>query len=158
MKGRKGPIAHAPDVPVLHWIDVAIFDMAAIVFVIPDQVLPETALPDAAFTAFATILLNRSVFGMDLENTILMSRQRTEKSASSAGSVQMAVNVIGQYDEGVNSKWMALARAACCLTQRFDLLGQKSAATIEEIGRKEPARARHKRATIIGHVGRPEAP
>jgi hypothetical protein len=49
---------------------------------------------------------------------------------------------------------MSLACAARRLTQRLDLLGQKTAATIEKIRREKPASARDKRATIIGHIAK----
>ena len=51
MKRRIRPILNSADQAVLHRIDHAIFDVARVVGLIPDQVLPEPALPDAAFTA-----------------------------------------------------------------------------------------------------------
>jgi len=62
------------------------------------------------------------------------------------------VNVVGQYDECVDMEWVPLARAACGLTQGFDLVSQKTAATIKEICREEPASSRDKCATIIWHA------
>ena len=54
MKGRVGPIADTIDKTVFHWVDVAIFDVAAIVVIVSDQVFLETPLPDAPFTARPT--------------------------------------------------------------------------------------------------------
>ena len=48
MKRRIRPVAHARDQAVLERIDVAIFDMACIIGVIADEMLPEPRLPDAA--------------------------------------------------------------------------------------------------------------
>ena len=45
------PIAHAGDETVLDRIDVAILDVAAEIFIVADEMLPEPALPDAAFAA-----------------------------------------------------------------------------------------------------------
>jgi hypothetical protein len=59
--------------------------------------------------------------------------------------------MIRQHDASVDVKWISFACAVCCFTQRIDLVGQKSATAIEEIGREESAPAWHKRATIIGH-------
>jgi hypothetical protein len=36
---------------MLDWVDVAILDMPRVIGVIPDQVLPEPSLPDAALIA-----------------------------------------------------------------------------------------------------------
>jgi hypothetical protein len=62
------------------------------------------------------------------------------------------VNVVGQYDECVDVEWVPFACAARGLTQGFDLFGQKTAATIEEICREEPASSGDKCATVIWHT------
>jgi len=62
------------------------------------------------------------------------------------------MNVVGQYDECVDVEWVPLARATRGLTQGFDLVGQKTAATIEEICCEEPASSRDKCATVIWHA------
>src|SRR5262249_24085208 len=149
MKRRKGPIAHAPDKPVLHRIDIAIFYVTAIILVIPDQVLPEAALPDTAFAAFPTDFTQPLGLWYRLRERNLDQSPARRKVGIVGGQNPNGVNVIGQYDECVDSKWMSLARAARRLTQSVDLLRQKTAATIEEIRREEPASAWDKRATII---------
>jgi len=49
MKRGIRPVAHARDEAVLERADVAIFDVAGVVGLVTDQMLPEPALPDAAF-------------------------------------------------------------------------------------------------------------
>jgi hypothetical protein len=75
---------------MFHGVDVAIFDVAAIAVIVPDQMPPETALPDAPFTArptnSASPLGRRHRLGED----DLISRQRVEKSVSPSGRVQIA--------------------------------------------------------------------
>ena len=61
------------------------------------------------------------------------------------------VNVAGQYDECVDVKWAPLVRAPRGLTQGFDLVSPKTAATIAEICCEEPASSRDKCATVIWH-------
>ena len=51
MKRGMRPIAHARDEAMLERIDMAVFDMARIIGFVADQMLPEPALPDAAFVA-----------------------------------------------------------------------------------------------------------
>ncbi len=46
------PIGRAIGVPVLHWIDVHVIDVAVKIIFITDQVLPKATLPNASF-AFA---------------------------------------------------------------------------------------------------------
>ena len=129
---------------MFHGVDVAIFDVAAIFLIVLDQVLPETALPDAPFTArptnFASPLGRRYRLGeYDLDQSParrkirVAFRQRPNR-----------VDVVGQYDECVDAKWMPLARAAGRFTQRLDLVYEETAATIEQICREEPASSRDK--------------
>ena len=71
MKRGIRPIAHARDEAVLERIDVAIFDVARIVGLVADQVLPKSPLPDAALVA-------RDANGAEP----LMLRQRSREPAS----------------------------------------------------------------------------
>ena len=90
MKRGMRPVAHARDEPVLERVDITIFDVARIIGLVPDQMLPETALPDSAFVAREANGAGRSCFGSALANRVLISRQRVEKSQSSGGSFQIA--------------------------------------------------------------------
>jgi len=49
VKRRMRPIADPRDQPMLERVDVAIFDMARVISLIADQMLPEPPLPDATF-------------------------------------------------------------------------------------------------------------
>ena len=51
MKRGMRPIAHARDEAVLERIDIAVFDVARIISLVTNQVLPEPPLPNAAFVA-----------------------------------------------------------------------------------------------------------
>ena len=48
MEGRIRPIDRPPHVPMLHRVDGAVVGIVAELVFIPDQVLPEPPLPDAA--------------------------------------------------------------------------------------------------------------
>jgi hypothetical protein len=105
--------------------------VAAIVLIVLDQVLPEPALLDAPFTArptnFASPLGHRYRLGKyDIDQSPARRKIRVAFRQS-----PNRVNVAGQYDECVDAKWMPLARAAGCLTQRLDLVYEETAATIE---------------------------
>ena len=137
---------------MFHRVDVAIFDVAAIVVIVPDQVLPETALPDPPFAArptnFASPLGRRHRLGEDDLDLSPAGR----KIGVAFGQSPNRVNVVGQHDERVNAKWMPVKGAAGRFTQRLDLVGEETAATIEQVRREEPASSRDKCATIIGHT------
>ena len=50
MKAGVGPIGGSLDEAVFHRVVVDVVDVVAVVGVVPDQVLPIPALPDAAFS------------------------------------------------------------------------------------------------------------
>lgn len=83
------PIAYTCDEAVLEGVNPAILDVARIVDIVSDQVLPETALPDAALVARDTNGA-ASRLGRVFAKRLLMSRQRVEKSLSPGGSVKTA--------------------------------------------------------------------
>ena len=51
MKRGIRPIAYPRNEAVLERIDMAVFDVACVIGLVADQVLPEPALPDTAFIA-----------------------------------------------------------------------------------------------------------
>ena len=75
---------------MLHRIDVTIFDVADIIRLVPDKMLPKPPLPDAALVARLRTSLIRSCFGNACANRDLINRQRSEKSASPGGNVHTA--------------------------------------------------------------------
>ena len=75
---------------VLDGIVIAIFDVAGVVGLVTDQMLPEPALPDAAFVPRRTDNAQPLIRWECLANRVLISLQRTEKLASSGGSFQIA--------------------------------------------------------------------
>src|SRR5262249_2502578 len=152
VKRRERPIAYTRDKSMLHGINVAIFNVTAVVLLIPDQVLPETALPYTALTARATDFAQPLRPRDRLREHDLDQSPSHRKIRVSFGQSPNRVNVVGQYDECADVEWVPLACAARGLTQGFDLVGQKSAATIEEICREEPASSRDKRAPVIWHA------
>ena len=84
------PIADAGDKRVLDRVDVAILDVAGVVGVVSDQVLPKTALPAAALASHLPHAAQLLVLGIERANRDLINRQRIEKSASPGGSVHTA--------------------------------------------------------------------
>lgn len=98
------PVANARDEAVLDRIDGAIFDVAAEIFVVADQMFPEPALPDPAFAARdadrAALLGLRDGLGeADLDQPPaqrkigVIRRQRPNR-----------VNVIGQHHHRVDGE------------------------------------------------------
>ena len=83
------PIADAGDQAVLDRIDVTKLDVAAEILIVVDQMFPEPTLPARSPRAMRTGP-RRSVLGTALAKSILISRQRNEKSASPGGSVKTA--------------------------------------------------------------------
>ena len=83
------PIAHPRNEAMLERIDVAVFDVTRIIRLVTDQMLPESALPDAAFVASNPNGTAPFLLGSARANRLLISRQRVEKSQSPGGSCQI---------------------------------------------------------------------
>src|SRR5262249_35451208 len=117
-----------------------------------DQMLPEAALPDTPLTARPA----------DFAQPLRLRDRRREYDFDQSpprGKVRVAfrqspdrMKVVGQHDECVDVEWVPLARAARGLTQGLDVVGQKTAAPIEEISGKNPPPAGDKDSPIIGHA------
>jgi hypothetical protein len=125
MKRGIRPIAHARDEAVLERIDMAILDVACVIRLVADQVLPERALPDTAFIA-----------GNTNGAEPLLLRQRARKPAldqpPARGEITIAgrqlpdrMQMIGQHDECVDRKGMALPRCGNGLTQSRDMIDEQ---------------------------------
>src|SRR5262245_62387371 len=139
---------------MLDRIDIAIFHVAAIVFIVSDQVFPEATLPDAALAARATNLAQLLDPRDGFRELDLDQSPARRKVGVTLGQGPDGVEMIRQHDESVDMKWMTLACAARRFAQRLDLVGQKRAAPIEQVGGEEPAASGDKRATIVGHTRR----
>ena len=112
---RPRPIAHAPDKAVLYRIDVTIFNVAPIILIIPDQVLPEATLPYTSFAALPTDLAQPLGLWYRLREGDLDESPSHRKIGIVRRQSPDGVNVIGQDDECVDAKWMPLPRAVRCL-------------------------------------------
>ena len=154
MKRRMRPIADALDQAVLHWIDVAIFDMAGVVRFVPDQMFPEPSLPYPAFVA------------SDPNGTEpFQFRQRSRKAAlnkpPAAGEIGItsrqgpdSMHMIGQHDNGVDPEREFLLRPDDRVAQGTDMFDQQSFSPLQHIYGEEPAAAWNECTTIIGHETR----
>src|ERR1700704_410911 len=112
MKRGIRPIAHARDEPVLERIYVTIFDMARIISLIADQMLPKSALPDAAFVASDAHGAEPLSLGNARAKRFLISRQCVEKSQSPGGRFQIACRSSGSTTNAPIVKawlWRAVA-------------------------------------------------
>src|SRR5215218_4838445 len=104
------PIAHARDEAVLQRVDVTIFDVARIVGLTADEMLPEPPLPDAALVA-------GDANGVEPLILRQCSCEPALDQAPARGEIVIAgwqrpdrMQMIGQHDEGVDREGMALTR------------------------------------------------
>src|SRR5216684_610221 len=125
MKRGIRPIAPARDEPVLEWIYITIFDMARIVSLIADQMLPKSALPDAAFVAC-------DAHGAEPLPLRQRSREAALDQAPARGKIAIAwrqvpdrMQMIGQHDECADREGMALASRGDRLAQGRDMVDQQ---------------------------------
>src|SRR5437867_2483499 len=106
MKRGMRPIAHPCDEAVLERIDVTILDVTCIIGLVADQVLPKSALPDAALVA-------RDANGAELFLLRKRSRETGLDQPPTRREIMIVrrqlpdrMQMVGQHDEGINSKGM----------------------------------------------------
>jgi len=151
MKRGIWPIAHARDEPVLERIYITIFDMARIISLIADQMLPKSALPDAAFVACDAHGAEPLSLRQRSREAVLDQPPARGKIAIARRQVPDRMQMIGQHDECADREGMALAGRGDRLTQGRDMIDQQGLLPLQQVDGEEPASARNERATIIRH-------
>jgi hypothetical protein len=107
--------------------------MAAIILVVPDQMLPKAALPDAPFTACATNLAQTLGLWYRFRE-LQFDQPPARREIGVVGRKRPnCVNVVRQDDKRIDSKWMPVARASRRLAERRYFLGEKAASAIQQI-------------------------
>jgi hypothetical protein len=90
MKGRVRPIGDAPDIAMLYRIEVKVVHVPRKIALVAQRMFPVAPLPDAALAFGRAVAEIRPPLGGLRENAALINRQRSGKSASPSGKVQMA--------------------------------------------------------------------
>jgi hypothetical protein len=150
---RMRPIADTRDQTVLDRIDVTIFDVAAKILLIADQMFPEPTLPDGAFTSRNADVAPRLGRGNGLGEGDLNQPPAQRKIGVAGRQCPNCVDVIRQDHHGVDRKRMARLRDARRVAQRVDMVRQKAALPVQQVDGEEPASAGHEGTAIIWHGG-----
>jgi len=152
MERRIRPIAYPGDVPVLHGVDVAIFNMSGEVGFVAVQVLPEPALPDAPLISCQTNGTQPLLLGQHLGKMSLYQPPADRKIGIIRWQRPDCMEVIRENDERVDSEWIVLPGCSDRLTQSNDVIDQQGLPPIQQIGGEEPTPAWDKCATVIRHT------
>lgn len=149
------PVAHPRDQAMFERVDIAIFDMAHVISLVADQVLPETALPDAALVAREANGAAPLLLGQRLDEPGLDQSPACGKIAVARRQLPDRVQMIRQDDDCIDRcidrKVMARARRRHRLAQAGDVIDEQGFPPLQQVDREEPASARNERATIIRH-------
>lgn len=136
------PVAHSLNMAVLHWIEPDVFDVASIVIVVPNRVLPESVLPDASrardSNAAAEAAFDETPTGRIVG---IAFRQCPE-----------CVQVIGQHDHGVDGEWPHGAHRCNALAKYSDMVDERACAAISQRDSEEIRAARHAVPAVVNHT------
>ena len=138
---------------MLHRIDVAIFDVTGVIRLIPDQMLPEAALPDAAFVAFDPDGAEPFSFRMRPCEAALDEPPTSGEIGVAWRKGKDCMEMVWQNDESVDGERAIASRGRDRKPQKFDVFDQKALLPFKQIDSEEPASTGDKRTTIIGHAG-----
>jgi hypothetical protein len=153
MKRRMRPIAHTRDQSVLDRIDAAIFDMAHVIGLVADQMLPEPTLPDAAFAAGRADGTEPFLFWQRPGKTALDEAPASREIAVAGRQRPDRMQVIWQDDERIDGEGMILPGRSDGLAQGGDMVDEQGPPSLQQIDcEEEEAPARNERAMIVRHV------
>jgi hypothetical protein len=140
MKRGIRPIPHARDKPVLERIYVTIFNVTRIISLVADQMLPESALPDAAFVACDAHGAEPLLLRQRSREAVLDQPPAHGKIAIVRRQFPDRMQVIGKHNECVDREGMALASKGDRLAQDRDVVDQQGLPSMKT--RTQPTRTR----------------
>ena len=137
VKGRIRPIPDARDVAVPDRVEMDVIGVAPKIGFVAQRVLPITALPDAALA-----------FARPARRDLVVTRQIAAKTRlyelPAGGEISVAhrqspdrMNVVRQYDDGVDRERMVPSCRAERRAQRFDMIGEQSRPALGQIYMKK---------------------
>jgi hypothetical protein len=107
---------------MLHRIDIAIFDVADVIRLIPDEVFPKSPLPDTALTAGSAYITQAFSLRKYLCEARFYQPPAHRKISIVWRQRPYCVNMIRQDDEGVDDEWIIIARSLHGVAQRIDMI------------------------------------
>ncbi len=150
-KGRERPICRVRGKRVLDRVEMHIVHVACVVPVIPDRVLPEPPLPDAALAPPhphpRSLFIRRNGF-----------REGFLQRPPSSGVVMVAgwkgpdtMHVVGQHDPSINVERRTGPNVTGRVAKGIDVGDEQSALAVQQVGGEEVCSSRHSVAAVIRH-------
>src|SRR4051812_9772974 len=130
---------------MLHWIDVAIFDMARVVRFVPNQMFPESPLPYPAFLACEPNGAEPFPFRQRSRKTAFDQPPAGEEIGIISRQGPDCMQMIGQHDP----EREFLPRPGDRVAQDRDMVNKESFSALQQIDGEEPAAAWNECARII---------
>ena len=151
MKRRMWPIAHPCNQTMFHRIDVTIFDVAGIIRFIPDEVFPKSPLPDTAFAFICAYMGQAFLLRQRLRKPRFDQTPAHGKIGISRRERPYRMDMIRQYDHGIDDERIVYARPRDGLAKSIDMVDQEGFSTIKKIDGEKPAASRYECATVVRH-------
>lgn len=151
MKRRVRPIRHPSDTAMLHRIEVDVIEMMFEVIIVGDQVLPVSALPEAAL-AFGDPRRAPMFAPWDSTRERLFDvRPPDRKIGISWRQRPQAMHMIRQHHDRIDGERPRRMRNAERMAQVVDMVRQQRTPPLGDGNREKVGAARHPRAAIIWH-------
>jgi len=135
---------------MLERIDVAVFDVTRIIRLVTDQMLPESALPDAAFVAGNANGTEPFLLWQRSREPALDQPPARGEIAITRRQLPDRMQMIREHDERVNREGMVLPRYGDSLAQGCDMIDEQGFPPLQQVDRKErirPERTRDDNST-----------
>ena len=136
---------------MLNWIEVNIVDMPLEITFVADSVLPESPLPQSHLTVWAAC--NRTSSLDNCAGKLAFDERPADgKVRISVGQRHDHVQVIGQYNDRIDHKWMLPSRLDYRRSQQGNVLGQDVRRSVEQCRRDEERPAVKKISAVLNHA------
>ena len=151
MQARMRPFDGTRHIAMFHWIEVNVIDMMAEVPLVPNQVFPKTALPDAAFAAFDPACAPPFT-GIDRTGESSFDPRPPGREIRVALRHRPdAVEVIGQNHDRIDVEWMSIPHRAKAIAQQRNVVLQQRRMSVRQGNGEEVASARNVSTPIFRH-------
>jgi len=152
LERRKSPISGTLRPVMLDRVVVDVVEMALIVSLVANCVLPEASLPDSAFALrHARITHNFATRDVPRENALDMRPANSVVRVTRRQGPD-AVQMIWKHDDRIHIKRPCLFRGAQCSAQHVDPIRKQRRSSISEHYSEEKASARNDCTAIVRHA------
>ena len=137
VEGGIRPVRDALHQAVFDRVVVDVIQVLGVVVVVSDAMLPVTSLPDGALASASAASARRHIVRHPHCEARLDQPPSQRVVCIIGRQLPKAVQMVRQYDDGIDARGMIRQRGTKCIAQRIDVLDQRVPLPVGQIDREE---------------------